>query len=85
MGFIIIILVLLNIPIYKFIFKQIFVDSDDFRESVKYNFTPDLFSLFKGRYMKDKIGEFKLGLFFMACILVIIVEYGLINYIVHLF
>jgi hypothetical protein len=32
---------------------MIFVDGEDFREAVKYEFTSDLFSLFKGRYRKD--------------------------------
>ncbi|MEG0772477.1 hypothetical protein [Clostridium sp.] len=85
MTTVIIILMVINIPIYKLIFRMIFVDGEDFREAVKYEFTPDLFSLFKGRYRKDKLGEFKLGMFIMLCILVVGLEYGIINYIYNLF
>lgn len=54
-AIILIILLLANIPVYKKIHKLIFKDSGDFRESVKYSLTPDVYSLFKGRYWKDRI------------------------------
>lgn len=70
-----VILLFVNIPVYKFYFSKIFRDSDDFNESIKYSFRPDLFSLFKGEYFKDQIGEFKLGIFIFACIFTVVIEF----------
>lgn len=78
-ALLIIVLVLLNIPVYRKIFYFIFRDSDDFRESVRYSFTPDIFSLFRGRYWKDQMGELKLSIFIMACIAVVALEYLIIG------
>lgn len=78
-AIIVIILLILNIPLYKIIYRFIFRDYDDFEESVKYSFTPDIYSLFKGRYWKDQIGEAKLSFFVIACIIVIVVEYSIIK------
>jgi len=85
MEIIIFILLIVNIPVYKFIFKQIFIDTDDALNSIKFSFTPDIFSLFKGRYLKDQLGEFKLGSFIFLCVLVIMIEYSAISFILRLF
>lgn len=85
MEIFILILLLVNIPLYKIIFKQIFTDTDDALESIKYFFTPDIFSLFKGKYLKDKFSEFKLGIFIFLCFILVLVEYAAINYIIQLF
>lgn len=82
---IVIILLIVNIPLYKVIYRFIFRDSDDFRESVKYSFTPDIFSLFRGRYWKDQIGEAKLSFFVIACILAVAFEYFIIKSIISIF
>lgn len=74
-----IILLIVNIPIYKMIFKKIFKSTEDFKESVKYSFTPDLFSLFNGRFWKDQIGEAKLSFFIFACVLVIVLEFFIVK------
>lgn len=81
----ILILIILNIPVYKWIFKQFFKSGDEFAEAIKYNFTPDIVSLFKGNYRKDRIAEIKLGAFIMCCILLIGLEYSIINSIYNLF
>ena len=83
--FIIMVLLIVNIPLYKVIYKFIFSDSDDFRESVKYSFTPDLFSLFRGRYWKDQIGEAKLSFFIIACIAAVAFEYLIIKSVIGIF
>lgn len=81
----IVILLVLNIPIYRKIFYFIFRDSDDFRESVRYSFTPDIFSLLRGRYWKDQMGELKLSIFIMACIAVVSLEYLVIGSLLNVF
>lgn len=81
----IVILLVLNIPIYRKIFYFIFRDSDDFRESVRYSFTPDIFSLLRGRYWKDQMGELKLSIFIVACIAVVAFEYLIIGSLLNVF
>jgi len=86
--FISIALIIVNVfTVYKFLFNIIFRDRDDFNESVRYSFTPDIISLFSGKYWKDRAGEFKLGIFITLCIIATIVEYqivyGIIQVITH--
>ena len=76
---VIIALIIINIfTIYKFLFNLIFIDEDDFNKSVKYSFTPDIISLFRGEYWKDRGGEIKLGFFIMLCIIVTVFEYSVV-------
>ncbi len=79
------ILILINIPIYKAIFKSIFDSIDDLNESIRYSFTPDFFSLFRGKYFKDKMAEFKLSCFIVSYILVVTVEYFFLSRIMEWF
>lgn len=65
--------------VYKFLFNLMFRNRDDFRESVRYTLIPNIISLFRGEYWKDKVGEFKLGVFLMLCIMATVIEYGAIN------
>lgn len=68
------ILFVLNIPIYKWIFRRIFDNVDDLKQSVKYSFTPDIISLFRGRFWKDQFGELKLSVFCFCCLLIFVIE-----------
>jgi hypothetical protein len=47
----------------KLVYRLMFADADDFWECVRFSFTPDLFSLFKGEYFQDVTKSFKFGLF----------------------
>ena len=77
---IIIILVIINaFTVYKFLYNLIFNDADDFNESLRYSFTPNIFSLFRGEYWKDRLGELKLVFFIILCILATAIEYGIIK------
>jgi len=62
----VVVLLIMNIPIYKFIFNLIFVSTEDFQESLRYVFTPDLISLFRGEYAKDWYGEMKVQFFVLV-------------------
>jgi len=55
-----IILAMLNIPLYWLMAKVFFKDLDDFLESVRFWFTPNIFSAFRGEYMDDLFAEMKL-------------------------
>lgn len=57
---------ILNIPLYKFLFKKFFADQEDFKESVNYALIPDFISLFGGKYGKDLSAELKLKLFLLT-------------------
>ena len=81
----IIALLFLNTPFYKLLFRVFFTSIDDFKETIKLLLTPDIFSLFKGKYLEDTLGEFRLGLFLISCILINVVEYFSLQYLLDLF
>lgn len=69
----------LDFYLFKLFYNSIFRDDEDFNDSVKYTFTPDLFSLFKGEYFKDWFAEFKLGGFIFLCVATVLVEIFLLK------
>ena len=62
--------ILVGLFIGWFSFKWIFGDWAEFLECVKYWFTPDIISLFRGsdEYWRDHMSEFKLGGWFILAI-----------------
>lgn len=82
---IIIILLAVNLPVYKYVFGLFFDSKEDFDEAIRYVFTPNIFSLFKGEYMKDRFSEMKVGFFVACCLLIILVEFFIINGIAKIF
>lgn len=82
---IVIILFILNIPVFKFIYRMFFSDPNEYNESVRYTFTPNIVSLFRGQYWKDKIGTARLQFFILLCLLVIFLEYTLVNKVIDYF
>ncbi len=75
----IILLIFNTLTVYKFLFKLIFNDVDDFKESLRYSFTPNIISLFKGEYWKDHVAEFKLGFFILLCVIITAIEFAIVN------
>lgn len=63
---------------FKAIFRLFFPTSEDFNESVRYYFTPDVISLFRGEYWQDRAAQFRLGLFILVCGSIFAAEYALI-------
>ena len=53
-------------------FRGFFRDADDFRESLRFVFTPDLFSLFRGEYWEDVWGTLKFDVWFALGIAVLV-------------
>lgn len=72
-------LVVLNIPSYLLLGKAFFGGWDGFLECVKYGLTPDIVSLFRGEYWEDKAASFKLALYLIACIVLVVCEYKLMT------
>ncbi|MBF4691965.1 hypothetical protein [Fusibacter ferrireducens] len=74
-----IILIIANYPLYKFFFSLMFDTTDDFWECLRYYFTPDLFSLFRGEYFKDRVSEMRIGSFLVLCGLCVFIEFAVIK------
>lgn len=47
---IITLLIINTFTVYRFLFNLIFSDKDDFSDSLRYSFTPNIFSFFRGEY-----------------------------------
>jgi hypothetical protein len=47
-------------------FSLFFKDWDDFWECVRYYFTPDIVSAFRGEWMEDWWGSLKLGVYLLV-------------------
>ena len=73
-----IILVVLNIPLYIFLGWVFFDNWGNFLQLLKFWFTPDIISAFKGEYWEDIWAEWKLGAFILICGAVVYGEYFLI-------
>lgn len=82
---IILVLVVLNIPVYRFLYRLFFADDDDYRQSVKYIFTPNFVSFFRGEYWKDKIDSARVKFYILFCAMAIVLEYVLISKAIHYF
>lgn len=62
---IIIVLIVINIPIFIKLFKIMFPSRFDFMESLRYATTHNMVSLFRGQYTNDRIAESRLSLFLL--------------------
>ncbi len=75
----IIILVVLNTPLYVGIGWFLFRSWEGFGEAIRYMLTPDILSLFWGEYCHDWWAEFRLGLLFTSSALAIWGEFILLS------
>lgn len=60
----IIFLLILNIPICKYLFNLFFYDFFDFKKCLRYIATYDFISLSRGKYLKDQWYETKVLFYF---------------------
>ncbi|MDH6430642.1 hypothetical protein BSK49_19605 [Paenibacillus odorifer] len=81
----IILLLFLNIPVYKFLFRVFFVDNDDYNESIRHTFTPNIISLFRGEYWKDRMNTARLQFFILICGGIVVLEYLVLHKIIDIF
>lgn len=79
----IIVLLILNIPVYKYLFNLFFHDLYDFTECLRYLGTWDYISLAKGEYLKDQLHEAKVIFYFFCCAVIVVIEYFLISIILN--
>ncbi|MEK5254812.1 hypothetical protein NST74_15230 [Paenibacillus sp. FSL F4-0125] len=82
---IIIFLLFLNIPVYKVLFRVFFADNDDYNETVRHSFTPNIISLFRGEYWKDRLNTARLQFFIMICVGIVVLEYLVLTKIIDIF
>ena len=52
----------------RVLFRLFFSDNDDFWECVRFTFTPDIISLFRGEYFQDVTKSFKLSAWIIASV-----------------
>jgi len=69
----------LNVPVYILIGRVLFENWSGFWESIKFWFTPDIISWFRGEHWEDAWAEVKLWYFVALCVVAVVVEYLLIN------
>lgn len=81
----IIILLIINIPVYIKSFKYVFKSKDEFFESLKYENTSDLVSVFKGDILKDMAAEQRWRNFTFIIGIVLLTEYFLITMVLKIF
>lgn len=74
LGIAILIFMILNSPIYWWLFRRFFKTKDEFKESLYYLFRWDMISLFKGEYWEDFQEEMKIKLFLALCFLIVVIE-----------
>jgi len=80
MDIILIDLIFINIfTVYKCLYKSIFNNNNEFKKAVRYSFTPDLISLFRGEFWEDKSKELKVGMFILLCIVITVLEYAVVS------
>ena len=62
------------------LFRLFFRDHDDFSECLAYSFTPDLFSLFRGKLAEDWASSMRLSLYIAMSFGAGVLMYQLINW-----
>lgn len=63
-----IVLIVVNIPVYLLLGKMIFGDWEGFGEAIGYVLTPDIISLFNGERAEDFFATMKFFFFVALCI-----------------
>ena len=71
-------LTVLNLPVFWFIRRVFFPDWAELMEAIRYWFTPDMWSFFRGEFFEDFWAEIKLGLYFACCVGLVMGEFGAI-------
>ena len=71
----IILVVVINIPVFMLVGWVIFKDWEGFWEAIKYWIMPDWISMLRGEYFDDFLSEAKLLYFAIVCGALVFVEY----------
>jgi hypothetical protein len=71
---ILIILLVLDVPLFLYLGSLIFGGWAGFYESIKWSLIPDFLSLLAGKLLKDMKNELKLSLFLSICLVILFLE-----------
>ena len=69
----------MNVPVYFFLGKSFFTDWEGLWEAVKFWLTPDIISMFRGKYFDDWWESTKLFVLVALCDGVVAAEYAIIE------
>lgn len=70
-----IVLIVVNTPLYYLFWKWIFKEWEVFGESLRFWFTPDILSIFRGELETDVLSEMRLWWWTFLCTAVVGLEY----------
>ena len=70
---------MVNLPLYLLLGQSMFQDWDDFWDCVKYYFTSDIVSAFRGEWWEDRDAERRLLIFLLYCACLVAGEYALVE------
>ncbi len=68
------VLLIANIPLYRWLFWKCFLDVEDFKESLYYVFRPDLVSWLNGELLYDLKQKMRVQFYFGLCLLALFIE-----------
>ncbi|MBO8156948.1 MAG: hypothetical protein H0Z32_10840 [Bacillaceae bacterium] len=71
--------IVLDFYLFRYFFRQFFDDADHFWECIKLDLRPDIISLFKGELLRDWEAEFRVGIFFFLCFIVLVIEFFILR------
>lgn len=74
-----------NIPLYKGVFKMFFKTREEFKDSLQYMFMSDIRSITQGKLIFDLKTEIKIPGFFVFCVMIFLVEVQVIEKLFYLF
>ena len=73
------VLIVLNIPLYRWFFRFFFNDSQEFKKALMYMFRINLISLIRGEYWDDIAASMKATMYFVMCGIVVLIEFTIID------
>lgn len=78
-----ILVVVANVPLYWLMYRILFDDVDELADAIKFWFTPEIISAFRGEHVDDIWAELKLGALVVCSVGLVVLEYiGIQSYLV---
>jgi hypothetical protein len=74
-----IVLVVINIPVYYYVGKSYYKTWEDFTEALRYLFQPGWLSAARGEFSEDFWETLKLYLYFATCAAVVVIQYKIFS------
>ena len=73
------VLIAVNLPVYVVLGRLFFGSWGDFLRVLRFWFTPNIISWFRGEYWEDRAAELLFGVYLLCCAVVVFGEYRLIT------